>query len=66
MVRIQVRELQLIGEKDIDALKALGTDFEWSPFKIYQTEYSFYNVPYDFMLSLYWNSASKLVARMLD
>lgn len=56
----------LVGEMEIDALKALGTDVDLVSFQISQTDYAFYNVPYDLMLSLYWHSATKLVDGMLE
>lgn len=55
-----------VGEKDVEGLKALGSDFAWDVFKVTRPEYSFYDVPYDIMLSLYWNAAGKLVDAMMD
>ena len=56
----------LVWEEDAEGLNALGSDFAWDVFKITRAEYSFYDVPYDIMLSLYWNAASKLVDGMMD
>ena len=53
-----------VGEKDVEALQALGTTFEFGRFKVTRPEYIYYDVPYDIMLSLYWNIAGNFVDQM--
>lgn len=55
-----------VSDKDIDVLNALGTDCGLEGFKVTKESYSFYDVPYDIMLSPYWNAASRLVDGMAD